>query len=89
MLDAHQLLWTQIGAGVSLLIFAGTLSNLVRMRSRMQAAKNWDKVEGVIIASEVDEPLSRLSDDETDAMPVVRYRYRINGNDLEGDRFRC
>lgn len=40
--------WTQIGAGVCLLIFAGMLFNLVRLRGRMRAAMNWDKVEGVI-----------------------------------------
>jgi hypothetical protein len=88
MLDAHQLLWTQIAAGVCLLNFAGLLIRLVRLRGATQTASKWDKVEGVIIASEVDQPLSHLSDDETDATPVIRYRYRINGHDLEGDRIR-
>ena len=88
MLDAHQLLWTQIAAGVCLLNFAGLLFRLVRLRSETRAAGKWDRVEGVIIASEVDEPLSHVSDDEDDATPVIRYRYRINGNDIEGDRVR-
>ena len=48
MLDGNQLPWTQIAAGVCLPIFAGLLFNLLRLRGRMQAAKNWDKVEGVI-----------------------------------------
>ena len=32
MLDAHQLLWTQIAAGVCTLIFAGLLFNMFRVR---------------------------------------------------------
>jgi hypothetical protein len=86
MLDAHQLLWTQIAAGVCLLIFGGMLFNLRRMRSQMQAAKNWDKVEGVITVSEVDQPSAHVSDDLNDATPIVRYNYRAGGQDLESDR---
>jgi hypothetical protein len=88
MLDAHQLLWTQIAAGVCLLNFAGLLFRLVRLRGETQAARNWDRVEGIIIASEVDQPPSHVSDDQDDATPVIRYRYRIDGNDLEGDHIR-
>jgi Protein of unknown function (DUF3592) len=86
MLDAHQLLWTQIGAGVCLLIFGGMLFNLLRMRSQMQAAKNWDMVEGVITVSKVEQPSEHVSDDLNDASPIVRYRYRVGGQDLESDR---
>jgi hypothetical protein len=88
MLDAHQLLWTQIAAGVCLLNFAGLLFRLVRLRRETQTAGKWDKIEGVIIASEVDQPPSHVSDDQDDATPVIRYRYRIDGSDLEGDRVR-
>ena len=86
MLDAHQLLWTQIGAGVCLLIFGGMLFNLLRMRSQMQAAKNWDMVEGVITVSKVEQPSEHVSDDLNDASPIVRYRYKLGGQDLESDR---
>src|ERR1700693_2929812 len=86
MLDAHQLLWTQIGAGVCLLIFGGMLFNLFRMRSQMQAAKNWDVVEGVIAVSKVEQPSEHVSDDLNDASSIVRYRYRVGGQDLESDR---
>ena len=86
MLDAHQLLWTQIAAGVCLLIFGGMLFNLIRMRSRMQAAKGWDKVEGVITVSKVDQPETHVSDDLNDASSIVRYRYRAGGQDLESDQ---
>jgi hypothetical protein len=86
MLDAHQLLWTQIGAGICLLIFGGMLFNLFRMRSQMQAAKNWDMVEGVITVSKVEQPSEHVSDDLNDASPVVRYRYKLGGQDLESDR---
>jgi len=88
MLDAHQLLWTQIAAGVCLLNFAGLLFRLVRLRGETRTASKWSKVDGVIIASEVDQPPSHVSDDETDATPIIRYRYRIDGNDIEGDRIR-
>ena len=88
MLDAHRLLWTQIAAGVCLLNFGDLLFRLVRLRGETRAAGKWDRVEGVIIASEVDQPPAHVSDDETVATPVIRYRYRINGNDLEGDRNR-
>jgi hypothetical protein len=86
MLDAHQLLWTQIGAGVCLLIFGGMLFNLFHMRSQMQAARNWDKVEGVITVSRVEQPSEHVSDDLNDASPIVRYRYRVGGQNLESDR---
>ena len=86
MLDAHQLLWTQIAAGVCLLIFAGMLFNLFRTRSQMQAAGEWDKVEGVITVSMVDQPAAHVSDDLNDATPIIRYRYRTGGQDFEGDR---
>jgi hypothetical protein len=86
MLDAHQLLWTQIAAGVCLLIFASLLFNLFRMRSRMQSARSWGKVEGVITVSKVDQPREHTSDDLNDATPVIRYRYRVGGQDLEGDQ---
>ena len=79
MLDAHQLLWTQIAAGVCLLIFGGLLFNLLRLRGQMQAASKWNRVEGIIAASEVKQPSSHVSDDLNDASPVIRYRYRAGG----------
>ena len=71
MLDAHQLLWTQIAAGVCLLIFGGLLFNLLRLRGQMQAARKWNRVEGIIAASEVKQPSSHVSDDLNDASPVI------------------
>jgi Protein of unknown function (DUF3592) len=88
MLDAQQLLWTQIAAGVCLLIFGGMLFNLRRMRRLMQATKSWNTVEGVIIASEVEQPPEHVSDDLNDATPIIRYRYRADGQALESDRIR-
>jgi hypothetical protein len=86
MLDAHQLLWTQIAAGVCLLIFGGLLFNTFRMRNRMQAAGNWDKIEGIITVSKVDQPPTHVSDDLNDATPVIHYRYRAGGQEIEGDQ---
>jgi len=43
-------------------------------------------VEGVIIASEVEQPASHVSDDLDDATPIIRYRYRAGGQDIEGDQ---
>ncbi len=86
MLDAHQLLWTQIAAAICTLIFAGLLFNMSRMRSWMQAAGSWDAVEGVITVSKVDQPPSHVSDDLNDATPVIHYRYRVGGQDIEGDQ---
>jgi len=86
MLDAQHLLWTQIAAGVCLLIFAGQLFNLIRMRSQMQAAASWGMVEGIITVSKVVQPPSHVSDDLDDASPVIRYRYHAAGQDLESDR---
>ena len=85
MLDAHQLLWTQIAAGGCLLISGGLLFNLFRLRSKMRAASSWNTIEGVIIASAVQQPPSHLSDDLNDATPLIRYRYRMDGQDLESD----
>ena len=86
MLDAQHLLWTQIAAGVCLLIFAGQLFNLFQMRSQMRAAANWEMTEGVITVSRVDQPPSHVSDDQDDASPVIRYRYHAGGQDFESDR---
>ncbi len=86
MLDAQQLLWTQIAAGVCLLIFAGLSWSVLRFRSRMLAARNWTVTEGVVVASTIDQPPAHASDDLHDATPMVRYRYRVAGRDFEGDR---
>src|SRR5450631_4123112 len=88
MLDARQLLWTQLAAGICLLIFGGLLYGLLRLRSQMKAARSWNRVEGVIIASAVEQPPSHASDDLNDASPVIRYRYRADGQQLESDRVR-
>jgi hypothetical protein len=86
MLDAHQLLWTQIAAGVCLLISAAMLYNWFRLRAQMQAAHSWDKTEGVITLSRVEQPATHVSDDLNDASPVIHYRYRAGGQEFEGDR---
>jgi len=86
MLNAQQLLWTQIAGGVCLLIFGALLLNLFRTRARMQAAASWSRVEGVITASQVDEPPSHMSDDLNDATPIIRYRYRVGSQDHESDK---
>jgi hypothetical protein len=88
MLDAQHLLWTQIAACVCLLISGAMLFNLFRMRRLMRAAENWDKAEGVITVSEVRQPPAHVSDDQNDAAPVIRYRYRTSGQDFESDRVR-
>jgi hypothetical protein len=69
MLDPQHLLWTQIAAGVCLLIFAGQLFNLFQMRSQMRAAASWEMTEGVITVSRVDQPPSHVSDVRTMPAP--------------------
>lgn len=86
MLNAQQLLWTQIAGGVCLLIFGALLFNLFRTRARMKAAGSWSRVEGVITASQVDGPPSHLSDDLNDTTPVIRYRYSVGGQNHESDK---
>ena len=86
MLDAHQLMWTQIAAGISVLLFGLMLFNLVRLWGRMRAARSWDKVEGIITVSRVDRPATHASDDQNDARPIIRYRYQVGGQELEGDK---
>lgn len=86
MLDAQGLMWTQIAAGISALLFGLMLFNLARMRGQMQAARSWDKVEGVITVSTVDQPATHVSDDRNDAKPIIRYRYHAGGEELESDR---
>ena len=86
MLNAQQLMWTQIAAGIAALLFGLTLFNLVRMRGRMLAARNWDKVEGIITVSRVDQPTAHASDDRNDAKPIIRYRYQAGGQELESDK---
>jgi hypothetical protein len=86
MLNAQQLMWTQIAAGIAVLLFGLTLLNLVRMRGRMQAARSWDRVEGIITVSRVDQPAAHASDDRNDAKPIIRYRYQAGGQELESDK---
>lgn len=85
MLDAQGLMWTQIAAGISVLLFGLMLLNLARMRGRMQAARSWERLEGIITVSRVDQPATHLSDDRNDARPVIRYRYHAGGENLESD----
>jgi hypothetical protein len=56
------------------------------MRGRMVAARSWDKVEGIITVSRVDQPTAHTSDDRNDAKPIIRYRYQAGGQELEGDK---
>lgn len=86
MLNAQQLMWTQIAAGVAVLLFGLMLFNLARMRGRMHAARSWDKVEGIITVSRVDGPATHASDDQNDAKPIIRYRYQAGGQELESDK---
>jgi hypothetical protein len=86
MLNAQQLMWTQIAAGIAVLLFGLTLFNLIRMRGRMVAARSWDKVEGIITVSRVDQPATHASDDRNDAKPIIRYRYQAGGQELESDK---
>jgi hypothetical protein len=86
MLNAQQLMWTQIAAGIAVMLFGLTLFNLIRMRGRMVAARSWDKVEGIITVSRVDQPTAHSSDDRNDAKPIIRYRYQAGGQELEGDK---
>ena len=88
MLDATQLLWTQIAAGVCLLIFAGLAYNLLRLRRQIEASKAWIKTDGDIVASEAKIPMSHTSDDQDDVDAVIRYSYRIDGQTHESDRIK-
>lgn len=88
MLDATQLLWTQIAAAVCVLIFAGQVYNLLRLRSLMEASKAWITIGGEIIASEAKLPPSHTSDDQSDVDAIVRYRYRVGGRNYESDRIK-
>jgi hypothetical protein len=86
MLDASQLLYTQIAAVICLLIFAGFLYDMLRLRRAMEASKAWVKVEGDIVRSEAKIPPSHTSDDQSDVDPVVLYRYRVGDQIHQGER---
>ena len=85
MLDPSQLLYTQIAAGVCLLIFAGLAYNLLRLRRQMEASKAWVKCDGDIVASEAKIPLSHRSDDQDDVDAIIRYRYQVSGQAHESN----
>lgn len=86
MLDASQLLYTQIAALVCLLISAGFLYDMLRVRRAMEASKAWVKVEGDIVSSEAKIPPSHTSDDQSDIDPIVLYRYRVGDQIHQGGR---
>jgi hypothetical protein len=79
MLDASQMLYTQIAAVVCLMIFAGLAYNLLRLHRQMEASKVWIKSDGNIVASEAKIPLSHTSDDQDDVDAFIRYRYLVGG----------
>lgn len=85
MLDASQLLYTQIAALICLLILAGLLYDMWRLRRMMEASKTWLKVEGDIVSSEAKIPPSHTSDDQTDVDPVILYRYQVGGQVHQSD----
>lgn len=85
MLDASQLLYTQIAAAVCVLIFAGLAYNLLRLRRQMEAGKAWIKGDGDIVVSEATIPSSHTSDDQSDIDAVIRYRYRVGGQTHESN----
>jgi hypothetical protein len=85
MLDPTQLFWTQIAAGVSLLLFALMLFGLVRLRSRIKESQDWLKANGEITVSEVRLPSTHTSDDQVDAGVVVRYRYGVGVQTFESE----
>jgi hypothetical protein len=76
-MDATQLMWTQIAAGVVLLLFAGSLWNLLRLRAQMRASKSWGKTEGEIVVSELKIPATHRSDDDDDVRALIHYRYSV------------
>ncbi len=86
MLDAHQLMWTQIAAGISVLLFGLMLFNLVRMvgpdAGRAELGQGRGHHHGLQGRSAGD---ARL-DDQNDARPIIRYRYHVGGQELEGDK---
>ena len=86
MLDASQLLYTQIAAGVCLLIAAGFLYDMLRVRRAMEASKAWVKVEGDIVRSEAKIPPSHMFDDQSDVDPVILYRYRVGDQAHQSER---
>jgi hypothetical protein len=88
MLDANQLLYTQIAVAVCLLIFAGFAYNLLRLRRQMKASSAWIKSEGNIIASEAKIPLSHTSDDQDDVDAFIRYRFVVGGQTHESGRIK-
>lgn len=88
MLDPSQLLWTRVAAGVCAVLAGLFVAGLVRQRGRLKTAESWSKIEGEIVASEVDQPASHVSDDLNDATPIIRYRYRVGGKDFQGDQIR-
>lgn len=83
-LDSTQLLWTWIVGAFFALLFMGFLRSFLATRAQIAAARAWPKVEGEIIQSEVRLPQAHTSDEESDARPLIRYRYRIGGEDHEG-----
>jgi hypothetical protein len=85
-LDSTQLIWTWIAGILFGLLFVGFARSFIVTRKRIAASKSWIKVTGEIIQSEVKLPQTHTSDDNDDARPVIRYRYRAGGEDIEGHR---
>jgi hypothetical protein len=84
MLSANALLWTRIGAAVTLLIAANLLYALWKARRQTASITQWLTAQGEITACAVTVPGVHDSDDDTDCSVDVRYRYRVGGKDYEG-----
>jgi Protein of unknown function (DUF3592) len=88
MLTATALLWTRIVAGFCVFITAGLIRALWQRRNEVARGKNWPATGAEIIHSEAEIPPTRISEAEPDCRVNIRYRYRVDAKDYEGDRLR-
>ena len=88
MLTATALLWTRIVAGFCVFITAGLIRALWQRRNEVARGKNWPATGAEIIHSEAEIPPTRSSEEEPDCRVNIRYRYRVDAREYEGDRLR-
>ncbi len=88
MLSDTALMWTRIGAGISLFLVANFAYGIFLQSRKQRGGKSWLVAPGEIILSRADEMTVRTAGESFDRSVEIRYRYRAGAKDYEGHRVR-
>lgn len=88
MLTGAALIWSYVGAAFSLFMVVNLAYAIWLGRGQAVGGRAWASTEGEILTSRVDLKGPHTSDEDTDCVATVRYRYAVAGRTYEGERIR-